>query len=59
MEALAHLAHIAGGDARVALNALELAVESTPPDADGIVHVTLEVARSPSSARGALRPRRR
>jgi putative ATPase len=43
-EALAHLVNIAGGDARVALNALELAVESTPPDADGHVHVTLAVA---------------
>jgi putative ATPase len=42
--ALAHLVHVAGGDARDALNALELAVESTPPDADGVIHVTLEVA---------------
>lgn len=42
--ALAHLIRVAGGDARDALNALELAVESTPPDADGVIHVTLEVA---------------
>jgi len=42
--ALAHLVNIAGGDARAALNALELAVESTPPDADGLVRITLEVA---------------
>jgi putative ATPase len=43
-EAMDHLIRIAGGDARAALNALELAVESTPPDADGAVHITLEVA---------------
>jgi len=43
-KALDHLVRIAGGDARVALNALELAVESTPPDANGGVHITLEVA---------------
>jgi putative ATPase len=43
-DALAHLVRVAGGDARDALNALELAVESTPPDEDGVIHVTLEVA---------------
>ncbi len=43
-DALAHLVRIAGGDARAALNALELAVESTPPDADGVIHITLTVA---------------
>jgi len=46
--------HIAGGDARAALNALELAVESTPPDADGVIHVTLAVAED-SIQRRALR----
>ncbi len=44
LEARAHLADMAGGDARSALNALELAVESTPPDADGVRHITLDVA---------------
>jgi putative ATPase len=43
-EALAHLVRIAGGDARAALNALELAVESTHPNESGVVHVTLAVA---------------
>ncbi len=43
-EALEHLAEIAGGDARSALNALELAVESTPPNEQGICHITLAVA---------------
>jgi putative ATPase len=42
--ALEHLAEIAGGDARSALNALELAVESTPPDEEGVRRITLEVA---------------
>lgn len=44
-DALAHLAAIAGGDARTALNALELAVESTPPDEQGVVHIDLDVAQ--------------
>jgi putative ATPase len=43
-DALAHLVDISGGDARTALNALELAVESTPPSEDGIIHLDLTVA---------------
>ncbi len=43
-DALAHLVRIAGGDARAVLNALELAVESTLSDKDGVIHVTLAVA---------------
>lgn len=43
-EALAHLAHYAQGDARVALNALELAVLSTVPDDRGIRQINLAVA---------------
>ena len=43
-DALAHLVDISGGDARSALNALELAVESTPPSEDGIIHIDLTVA---------------
>ncbi len=53
-EALAHLAHVAGGDARVAYNALELAVESTPPDADGVVHIDLAVAQESIQRRAIL-----
>ena len=34
-DAIEHLISMARGDARIALNALELAVMSTPPDADG------------------------
>lgn len=44
-EALEHLADVAGGDARTALNALELAVESTMPDKDGVTRVNLDVAQ--------------
>ncbi|OQY23092.1 MAG: AAA family ATPase [Anaerolineaceae bacterium 4572_32.2] len=43
-DALAHWVRVAGGDARAALNALELAVESTPPDKEGVIHITLAVA---------------
>ncbi len=38
------LADISGGDARAALNALELGVLSTKPGADGRIHITLETA---------------
>jgi putative ATPase len=41
-EMLARLAHSAAGDARVALAALEAAVESTAPDEAGVRRVTLE-----------------
>jgi putative ATPase len=53
-EALDHLVRVAGGDARNALNALELAVESTPADADGNVRITLEVAQESIQRRAVL-----
>jgi len=53
-EALAHLVRIAGGDARTALNALELAVESTPPDGQEFVHVDLKVAEDSIQRRALL-----
>ena len=43
-EALHHIAVTANGDVRNALNGLELAVLSTPPDAQGIIIVDLHVA---------------
>jgi putative ATPase len=49
-----HLIHVAGGDARNALNALELAVESTPPDENGVIQVTLEVAQESIQRRAVL-----
>ncbi|MBS0658071.1 MAG: replication-associated recombination protein A [Verrucomicrobia bacterium] len=39
-----HLATAADGDARKCLNALEIAVRTTPPSAAGRIHVTREVA---------------
>ncbi len=53
-EALDHLVRVAGGDARNALNALELAVESTPPDEQGAIHITLEVAQESIQRRAVL-----
>jgi putative ATPase len=41
-DVLARLAHSAGGDARVALAALDAAVESTEPDQTGARHITNE-----------------
>lgn len=52
--ALEHLVRVAGGDARNALNALELAVESTPPGPQGQVHITLEVAQESIQRRAVL-----
>lgn len=43
-DAVAHVTNIANGDARVALNALEVAALTVPPDENGVRRVTLEVA---------------
>ncbi|MFI3238694.1 MAG: replication-associated recombination protein A [Lachnospiraceae bacterium] len=43
-DALDFLADIAGGDARHALNAIELGLLTTKPSEDGRIHITLEVA---------------
>lgn len=43
-EACRFLADMADGDARAALNAIELAVLTTERSADGLIHVTLPVA---------------
>ncbi len=53
-DALAHLVNVANGDARSLLNALELAVETTPPDALGVIHVTLAVAEESIQQRAVL-----
>ena len=52
--AQAHLVTVAGGDARNALNALELAVESTPADESGVVHITVDVAQESIQRRAIL-----
>lgn len=43
-DALEFLADISGGDARNALNAVELGILTTDRSEDGIIHITLEVA---------------
>ena len=43
-DALHFLADLAGGDARSALNAVELGVLTTPRSEDGMIHITLDVA---------------
>ena len=53
-EARQHLIHLSNGDARNLLNAIELAVESTPPEADGVVHISLDVAQESIQKRAVL-----
>jgi len=53
-EALEHIARVAGGDARVALNALESAATTTPADRQGKVHITLAVAEEAMQRRAIL-----
>ena len=43
-DALEFLADMAGGDARSALNAIELGILTTPRGKDGKIHITLDVA---------------
>ena len=49
-----HIVHVANGDARSVLNALELAVETTPSDDDGVVVIDLEVAEESIQRRAVL-----
>ncbi|MFM2296476.1 MAG: hypothetical protein RL117_183 [Verrucomicrobiota bacterium] len=42
--ALHHIAEKSDGDVRKALTALELAILTTPPSADGLIHLTIEIA---------------
>ena len=53
-EALDHLVDVSNGDARSVLNALELAVETTPPAPDGQVVVDLAVAEESIQRRAVL-----
>jgi putative ATPase len=53
-DAIEHLVHIAGGDARNALNALELAIESTPLNPENKIHITLDVAQESIQRRAIL-----
>jgi len=53
-DAMAHLTRMAGGDARNALNALELGVETTPPGADGVIRIGVDVAQDSIQKRAVL-----
>lgn len=53
-EAFDHIVRMANGDARSALNAIELAVLTTPPDSRGVRHITLEVAEDSIQRRALL-----
>jgi putative ATPase len=53
-DALEHIINVAGGDARNALNALELAVESTPLSDSGVIHITLTIAQDSIQRRAVL-----
>ena len=52
--ALDHLVNVANGDARSLLNALELAVTTTPPDAGGVIQVDRTVAAESIQRRAVL-----
>lgn len=42
--AMLHFARATNGDLRSALNSLELAIKSTAPDDDGVIHISLSIA---------------
>ena len=53
-EAVDQLVDVAGGDARSLLNALELAVETTPPGADDAITIDLAIAEESIQQRAVL-----
>jgi putative ATPase len=53
-DARAHLVRVSGGDARNLLNALELAVETTLPDEQGAIQITLDVAQESIQKRAVI-----
>jgi len=53
-DALIHLVRTANGDARGVLNALELAVETTPEDGDGVIRITRTIAEESIQQRAVL-----
>ena len=53
-EAIAHLVDVAGGDARSLLNALELAVETTDANGDGVIAIDLAIAEESIQQRAVL-----
>ncbi len=53
-DALDHLVGVANGDARSLLNAMELAVETTSPNDDGVIVITRPVAEESIQQRAVL-----
>ncbi|MBI4187277.1 MAG: replication-associated recombination protein A [Chloroflexi bacterium] len=53
-DALSNLITMSNGDARVALNALEMAALNTPPDAEGKRHITLPIIEDALQHRALL-----
>jgi putative ATPase len=53
-EASEHLLDVASGDARSLLNALELAVETTAPNGDGLISIDLAIAEESIQQRAVL-----
>ncbi len=53
-EAANHLVNVANGDARSLLNALELAVESTDKDQNGVINIDLSIAEESIQERAVL-----
>ena len=53
-DARAHLVNVANGDARALLNALELAVETTSADADGVIQISMAIAEESIQQRAVL-----
>ena len=54
VDARSHFVEVSSGDARNALNALELAVESTQPNQEGVIQITLDVAQESIQRRAVL-----
>jgi len=53
-DALNHLVDTANGDARGVLNALELSVETTAPDDNGVIRITRDIAEESIQQRAIL-----
>ncbi|MEA2011602.1 MAG: AAA family ATPase [Verrucomicrobiota bacterium] len=53
-EAIRHIINVANGDARGILNALELAIETTPPNEQGKIFISLGVAEESIQKRAVL-----
>ena len=53
-DAANHLVNVANGDARTLLNALEFAIESTPPNSEGLITIDLVIAEESIQERAVL-----